>query len=134
MPIYTIYHRPLIQGKSREELAIGLTDLHANVTGASRDDVKIIFAPLDAYSFFKGGKPTQSYVRVVAQIRIGRTEEQKMQILSGMYKLVKAAFDQKPPRFVSSWSGQKHEEFIAETQIVEIDDTKTVMTNGVLNT
>ena len=60
------------------------------------------------------------WIRIIGQIRYGRTEEQKMRLLRGMYECVLFAMDKKAPREI-------------QTQIVEIDDTKTVMTNGILN-
>ena len=115
--MYTIFHRSLITSNDREELALKLTDLHSRITEAPRESVKVMFIELDRDSFFSGGERTENYVRAVGQIRSGRTEEQKMSILRGMYETLHAVVK----------TGQ------IQTQIVEIDDSKTVMTNGVLN-
>lgn len=121
MPVYTIYHRPLIQGKPRFQLAENITKLHCSLTGAERNSVKIIFHQLDRYTFFSGGEDKYDYVRVIAQIRRGRSEEVRLALLRGMYEVTKSAFALKS-------EGQE-----IQTQIVEIDDERFVMTNGVLN-
>ena len=120
MPVYTVYHRTAISNRTKEELAVTFTDLHAQVTGAAGNLVKVIFHELDEYSFFSGGRRVQDYIRVIAQIRIGRTESQKRQLLNGMSTIVHTIPGNKVDREI-------------QTQLVEIDDTKTVMTNGVLN-
>lgn len=122
MPVYTIYHRPLLQGKPRVDLAKDLSKLHCSVTGAKIESVKVIFHQLDSYTFFSGGEDKHDYVCVVAQIRRGRSEELKLFLLRGMYELIKDAF------------AMKIEAQEIQTQIIEIDDERTVMTNGVLNT
>ena len=121
MPVYTIYHRTS-DDFNPKLVATRLTNLHSSVTGAPRDAVKVIFLRLDEDSFFSGGKSKQDYVRVVGQIRQGRSEEQKLRILKGMHDVVEQCF--------ALTAAEKE----VQTQIVEIDDTKTVMTNGVLNT
>ncbi|KAF2484245.1 hypothetical protein BDY17DRAFT_323113 [Neohortaea acidophila] len=120
MPVYTVYHRSLIQGKHRTNLAVNLTNLHCEVTGTPRDEVKVIFIPLDSQTFFWGGEPREGYVRIRAEIRVGRTEEQKGELLKGMTLIGNAAH----------WSPALQQ---IQTQIVEIDDRETVMTNGVMN-
>ena len=99
-------------------MADRFTALHVVVTGADAETVKVMFIELDADSIFIAGQRTGDYVRAVAQIRQGRTEVQKNDILWRMYEILRLVV---------------HEGDI-QTQIVEIDDTKTVMTNGVLNT
>ena len=117
MPVYTVFHLSFVPPDKKDDLAIGLTDLHCHVTEASRESVKVMFIELDRDSFFSGGEKTEDYARAVAQIRSGRTDEQKTSILRGMYEILRAAVE----------LGD------IQTQIVEIEDTKTVMTNGVLN-
>ena len=60
-------------------------------------------------------------MRAVAQIRRGRSEDAKQSLLRGMYELIKEAF------------AMKTEAQEIQTQIIEIDDERTVMTNGILN-
>ncbi len=130
MPIYTVYHshiegrlgtlKEALATKERERIAAALTNLHTEVTGAPQESVKVFFLPLEALDYFSGGTLAYGYVRVIAQIRQGISDEQKMRLLKGMYETVKAAK-----------SAGKLKEI--QTQIVEIDDMKTVMTNGVLN-
>ena len=119
MPVYTIYTRPVISTSSRGRLATGLTDLHCKITGAPRNAVKVMFIQID--SFFSGGTKSGDYVRILGQIRRGRTEEQKLTILRGMYELVHEAL------------GKQADRTEIQSQIAEIDDTKSVMTNGRLN-
>ncbi len=95
-----------------------MTDLHVTITAVPANAVKVMFIKLDVDSIFIGGERTEDYARVVAQIRQGRTEVQKNAILHGMYEILRLVID----------SGE------IQTQVVEIDDAKTVMTNGVLNT
>ena len=122
MPVYTVYHRSLIKDDKKSYIARQFTALHSSVTGAAEESVKVMFIPLDDHSFFSGGEQCNEHVRVVAQIRYGRTEEQKRSLLCGMYDIVHRA------------AGKKYYGPDIQTQIVEIDDTATVMTNGVLNT
>ena len=99
-------------------MAKGLTTLHVKVTGAKPQEVKVMFFDLDRDSLFIGGERVKEYVRVIAQIRQGRTEAQKLELLEGMNRIMRAAVSK----------GE------IQVQILEIDDTKTVMTNGVMNT
>lgn len=119
MPLYTVLHRSCIPKESRKALAGDLTLLHISVTSteASTGAVKVIFIDLDSESLFVGGDQVDAYVRVIGQIRFGRTEEQKLALLSGMHDIMKPVAD-----------GCE-----IQAQITEIDDTKTVMTNGLLN-
>lgn len=120
MPLYTVLHRSCIPKEARKALAEDLTRLHTSVTSteAFPGAVKVMFIDLDSDSLFVGGDKVDAYVRVIGQIRRGRTEEQKLALLSGMYQIMEAAVH-----------GCE-----IQTQITEIDDTKTVMTNGSLNT
>ena len=99
-------------------MAEGLTSLHVNVTGVEPQAVKVMFFELATHNIFIGGERPHEYVRMVAQIREGRTETQRTDLLEGMHKIISAVVP----------SGE------IQVQIQEIDDTKTVMTNGVLNT
>ena len=122
MPVYKVYHPLQLDGPTKEKIAIQLTDLHSSVTGAPRGSVKVIFLYLDVDSFFSGGKRKQAYLRLSAQIRRGRTTDERMRILRSMYEIVD---------FTTAYKGSEVE---IQTQIIEIDDTDTVMTNGILNT
>ena len=121
MPVYTVYHRSIIEVAAKAEIASGLTSLHSTVTAAQRKSVKVFFIALGRDSYFSGGEPAEEYVRVVAQIRQGRSQDQRMRLMRGMYELVHSV--------VGSSDGAVE----IQTQILEIDDTKTVLTNGVLN-
>jgi phenylpyruvate tautomerase PptA (4-oxalocrotonate tautomerase family) len=118
MPVYTIFHRSYISSGNRRNIAEELTKLHTNVTGAEPQAVKVMFFELDTHNIFIGGESAHKYVRVVGQIRQGRTEAQKTDLLEGMHKIMRAVVPK----------GE------IQVQIQEIDDTKTVMTNGVMNT
>lgn len=124
MPVYTVYHRSRLSQSSRKDIAQALTNLHSTTTGAPPQAVKVIYISLDKYSFFSGGETKQDYVRIVAQIRKGRSEEQKMSILRGMFEIVQKALHTHSSTNVDTE---------IQTQIVEIDDAATVMTNGKLN-
>ena len=117
MPVYTIYHRSCIPSETRISVAERLTLLHSSVTGAGPELVKVMFVDLDSDSIFIGGARPATYIRAFAQIREGRTTIQKSEILYGMYEILRSAMP----------SGE------IQTQTVEIDDTKTVMTNGKMN-
>lgn len=121
MPVYTVYHRTLLDASVRQELGRRFTRLHRNVTGAAPDTVKVIFLYLDEDSFFSGGERQEDYVRVVAQIRHGRTEDQRLTILRGMFEIVNTVVQ------------RLAESIEIQTQIIEIDDANTVMTNGKQN-
>ena len=113
MPVYTIFHRSLVPIEQRKSLALQLTILHSTVTGAPRESVKVMFIALDNDSFFSGGERSDDFVRVVGQIRCGRTQDQKSSILLGMYEILREVVT----------TGQ------IQTQIVGIDDTSTVYYN-----
>lgn len=117
MPVYTVYHRSYISASNREKVARGLTELHTSVTGAESQVVKVMFLELDSDNIFVGGERVNEYVRAVGQIRQGRTHAQKHEILEGMYSILREIIP----------AGE------VQTQILEIDDTKTVMTDGVMN-
>lgn len=117
MPVYTVYHNDSISESRRKWVAKELTRLHTDVTGAEPKAVKVMFFELGYVNFYVGGEHTGRYVRVVGQIRQGRTDTQKTDILEGMHKIMKEVLPK----------GE------IQVQIQEIDDTKTVMTNGVMN-
>jgi phenylpyruvate tautomerase PptA (4-oxalocrotonate tautomerase family) len=117
MPVYTIYHRSNIARDARKATAESLTSIHCELTGAQPDTVKVMFLELDIPDLFIGGKTVRDYVRVIGQIREGRADEVMKQIMQRTYATLRAVVP----------TGE------IQVQLIEIDDTKTVMTNGALN-
>ncbi len=119
MPVYTVFHYGHLSSGDRRHVAEQLTSLHADVTGADPQAVKVMFFEFDTGNIFVGGeKPHEYYVRIVGQIRHGRTQAQRTDLFEGMNKIMRTIMP----------DGE------IQVQIQEIDDTKTVMTNGVMNT
>ena len=94
-----------------------MTKIHCELTEAPPNAVKVMFLELGIPDLFIGGKTVRDYVRLIGQIREGRSDEVKNQILQRAYATLRAVVP----------NGE------IQVQLVEIDDTKTVMTNGVLN-
>lgn len=82
MPNYhCIIHEELVPPAVRAKLAIGITDIHCELTGAPRHFVHVLFWPILPENSFSGGVPAKLAI-VKAQIRRGRSKEVKEALLS----------------------------------------------------
>lgn len=83
MPTYTCWSEAgIVSPEDRAKVAIALTEIHHEVASASRYLVQVLFVDLAAGSQFLGGQPVpDGYVWIRADIRAGRTEALKRQLL-----------------------------------------------------
>jgi len=84
MPLYTVYHHPSLMPNQRTDIAKSITTAHTTCTGAPAFLVKVVFLPLDASSYFSGGHPESSLLRIVGVIRAGRSKEERQNLLQGI--------------------------------------------------
>lgn len=87
MPFYNCISREgLLDDEQKKRIALGITDIHCELTGAPRHFVHVLFdsyAPQNAYS---GGNPSSAaFIR--ASIRGGRSQEVKEQLLQRLTDL-----------------------------------------------
>lgn len=76
----------------REEIMKRITDVHAEVTGAPRYLVQVVFYDLQPHAHFIGGEAASAgQIWIRADIRSGRTDEQKKQIMERILKAVTEA-------------------------------------------
>lgn len=124
MALYQIHHTDsVLTGPEKERIALGLTDLHAGLTSCPRSSIKVIFRELDLWSFWSGGKKAQKYVRVEAQVKKTSPSEHKFAVLKGMHDVVAKVIAEK-------YNGRSPGVEV-QTQILEVDVSESVMTNGV---
>ena len=83
MPTYTCWSEAgVIALELRSKIAAALTEIHHEVADAPRYLVQVLFADVPAGSQFLAGQPVpDGYVWIRADIRAGRTEELKRQLL-----------------------------------------------------
>jgi phenylpyruvate tautomerase PptA (4-oxalocrotonate tautomerase family) len=83
MPTYTCWSTAgTVPPDARAKIATVLTEIHHEVAVAPRYLVQVVFADLDAGSLFLAGQPAPAaHVWIRADIRAGRTEEQKVELL-----------------------------------------------------
>ncbi len=90
MPTYVCWSRAgKLANDQRERIATSITDIHHEVARAPRYFVQVIFNDLEPGSHFVGGReasPDQIWMR--ADIRAGRTQEQKEQLLTRIAQAV----------------------------------------------
>lgn len=83
MPTYACWSEPdVVPVSARAAIATALTEIHHEVGRAPRYFVQVIFNQLDAGSVFVAGQPAQAgHLWIRADIRAGRTDEQKRELL-----------------------------------------------------
>ena len=83
MPTYTCWSKAgVVTIEARARIAAALTDIHFEVAAGPRYFVQVIFTELDSDSLFIAGRPmTTGHLWIRADIRAGRTEEQKTELL-----------------------------------------------------
>jgi phenylpyruvate tautomerase PptA (4-oxalocrotonate tautomerase family) len=84
MPLYTVYHPPSLMPNQRTDIAKSITTAHTACTGAPAFLVKVVFFSLDASSYYSGGHPESSLLRIVGVIRAGRSKEERQNLLQGI--------------------------------------------------
>ena len=83
MPTYTVWSEAdTISIKSRAAIASVLTEAHHAVTGAPRYFAQVLFPEVQKGSVFVGGRAlTEGHIWVRADIRSGRTADQKRTLI-----------------------------------------------------
>lgn len=84
MPTYLCWSRAgKLANDQRARIATAITEIHHEVALAPRYFVQVIFNDLEPGSHFVGGKEASpDHIWVRADIRAGRTQEQKEQLLT----------------------------------------------------
>lgn len=84
MPTYVCWSRVgKLANDQRERIATAITDIHHEVARAPRYFVQVIFNDLEPGSHFVGGRETSpDHIWVRADIRAGRSQEKKEQLLT----------------------------------------------------
>ncbi len=84
MPTYVCWSRAgLLSDEQRQRIAKSITEIHHEVARAPRYFVQVIFSDLAPGSHFVGGSAAQDdHVWIRADIRAGRTQQQKEQLLT----------------------------------------------------
>jgi phenylpyruvate tautomerase PptA (4-oxalocrotonate tautomerase family) len=98
MPTYTCWSEAgAISSEARGRIATALTEIHHQVADAPRYLVQVLFADVPAGSQFLAGRPVpERYVWVRADIRAGRTEELKRELLLRIVREVSEILDLAP--------------------------------------
>jgi phenylpyruvate tautomerase PptA (4-oxalocrotonate tautomerase family) len=83
MPTYMCWSETgIVSSEARARIATALTEIHHEVAVAPRYFVQVMFAELPAGSLFLAGQPAPAgHVWIRADIRAGRTDEQKSELL-----------------------------------------------------
>ena len=83
MPTYTCWSKAgVVSTEARARIATALTDIHYEVAAGPRYFVQVIFTELDPVAVFLAGQPApEGHLWIRADIRAGRTEEQKTELL-----------------------------------------------------
>lgn len=83
MPTYTCWSQPgVVTTEARSQIAAALTDIHYDAAAGPRYFVQVIFTHLNPDSLFLAGRPaTMGHVWIRADIRSGRTQEEKTELL-----------------------------------------------------
>lgn len=83
MPTYTCWSKAgVVSTEARARIATALTDIHYEVAAGPRYFVQVIFTELDPGAVFLAGQPApEGHLWIRADIRAGRTEEQKTELL-----------------------------------------------------
>lgn len=84
MPTYTCWStQGTISAENRQRIATAVTDIHHKVALAPRYFVQVLFPEVDGGGLFLAGRPApEGHVWIRADIRSGRTVEQKSELLS----------------------------------------------------
>lgn len=84
MPTYTVWSETgTISLKSRAAIASVVTEAHHSVTGAPRYFAQVLFPEVEAGSMYVAGRAfTEGHIWVRADIRAGRSTDQKRELIS----------------------------------------------------
>ena len=122
MPIYSIhYTQGLLTASHKFTLAQSLTQLHCSLTQVSPSTVKVLFFEMQREDIYSAGEPATYWARVTAQVRKGRGDVIIQKLMEGVNAAVQDVVT------------GRIETVEVQIQVVEIEDWKTVMTNGSMN-
>ena len=102
MPIYQYVHSgaPLTMVE-RDTIAKGIVHIHHSVTNAPEPFVRVVFQPVPLGMIYTAGEIAPSVV-LNCQIRAGRTQEQRHELLSRCYQLISRVTKLAPDQIVIS--------------------------------
>lgn len=84
MPTYRITTKPnLLNDGQKDEIAKFITKTHTQITGAPNYFAQVIFDETD-YRRYVGGIPSNSQIWIHADIRSGRTKEQRTELITAI--------------------------------------------------
>jgi phenylpyruvate tautomerase PptA (4-oxalocrotonate tautomerase family) len=84
MPIYRcVIQQNRLAAEQKRQIALEITRIHAEVTNAPEVFVDVIFEEKSRGDWFTGGELSSRSV-IQAHIRAGRTDEQKVRLMSGI--------------------------------------------------
>jgi phenylpyruvate tautomerase PptA (4-oxalocrotonate tautomerase family) len=90
MPLYQIFHPESLWTTSQKaSIASHITDLHCLLTGAPKFYVYVLFNSYPTSSFYVAGKETHNAVRVVANVRSGRSLLDRQELVLGIEKILR---------------------------------------------
>lgn len=100
MPIYQYVHSgaPLTMVE-RDRIAKGILQIHHDVTNAPEPFVRVAFQPVPLGLLYTAGTVAPSVI-LNCQIRAGRTQEQRQELLTRCYRLVKEVTKLEPDQIV----------------------------------
>lgn len=100
MPVYQVAHSGLpLTLTQRDRLARGITKIHHDVTNAPEPFVRIVFQPIPFGLLYTAGEIAPSII-VAGNIRDGRSEASRQQIIQRCYDLVTEVTDAMPSQIV----------------------------------
>ncbi|MDG4668782.1 tautomerase family protein [Mycobacterium sp. 236(2023)] len=85
--------------EQRAEIADGITRAHVDITGAPFEFVHVAFPELPAGRTFTGGKPA-SPILIRGNIRAGRTDEVRHELMRRIYEIVSTVTGIEPTRLL----------------------------------
>lgn len=99
MPTYTCWsEKGLVSREDRARIATALTGIHHDVGKAPRYFVQVVFTELEPESLFIAGAPAtpRGHVWIRADIRAGRSVEQKRDLVLGISQEIGAILELPP--------------------------------------
>lgn len=84
MPTYVCWTQTgQLTPDQRQRIAESITEIHHDVTRAPRFFIQVIFNELDlSFQYFGGREAGSDHIWIRADIRLGRTQEQKVDLLT----------------------------------------------------
>ena len=89
MPTYTCAVKPgLLTVEQKQRIASAITRLHSEATGAPTWFVQVVVDENERRQRYLGGRPSDDHIWIRADIRAGRTSEQRQRLVLGILHAV----------------------------------------------